>query len=82
MSTQSPDTNRIQRHIMAMLAELEVARGAIILGRLEAGGHPIDTGRFYVNLDDLRNEGYVERVPGARGTNRYRLTADGMKRFS
>lgn len=34
------------------------------------------------NADDLRNAGHVERAPCARETNRYRLTADGMKRFS
>jgi len=68
-----------QRNILTVLAE-EPRYGLAIKRELESYyGVEVNHGRLYPNLDDLVNEGFVEKSALDKRTNEYALTDAGVE---
>ncbi len=66
-----------QQNILAILAE-EPMYGLAVKRELESYyGNEVNHGRLYPNLDDLVDEGYVEKSELDKRTNQYALTEAG-----
>lgn len=73
------DLTAFQQNILAILAD-EPMYGLAIKRELETYyGADVNHGRLYPNLDDLVEEGLVEKSELDKRTNQYALTEDGRR---
>lgn len=73
------DLTAFQQNILAILAE-EPRYGLAIKRELESYyGSEVNHGRLYPNLDDLVNEGLVDKSELDKRTNQYELTEEGQQ---
>jgi DNA-binding PadR family transcriptional regulator len=71
------DLTAFQQNILTILAE-EPRYGLAVKRELESYyGSEVNHGRLYPNLDDLVDEGYVEKSELDKRTNQYELTEAG-----
>ena len=76
-SRAASDLTAFQQNILTILAE-EPMYGLAIKRELEAYyGSEVNHGRLYPNLDDLVDDGLVEKSELDKRTNQYELTEDG-----
>jgi DNA-binding PadR family transcriptional regulator len=74
-----PDLTAFQQNILAILAE-ESRDGLAIKREVESYyGSEVNNGRLYPNLDDLVNEGLVDKSDLDKRTNQYGLTEKGRQ---
>ncbi|QKG92235.1 helix-turn-helix transcriptional regulator [Halorubrum salinarum] len=76
-SRAASDLTAFQQNILTILAE-EPMYGLAIKRELEAYyGSEVNHGRLYPNLDDLVDDGLVEKSELDKRTNQYELTEEG-----
>ena len=76
-ATTAQDLTAFQQNILTILAE-EPRYGLAVKRELEAYyGSEVNHGRLYPNLDDLVDEGLVEKSELDKRTNQYALTDAG-----
>ena len=76
-SITAQDLTAFQQNILTILAE-EPRYGLAVKRELEAYyGSEVNHGRLYPNLDDLVDEGFVEKSELDKRTNQYALTDAG-----
>ena len=72
------DLTAFQRDVLYVLAGLDEAYGLAIKAELEDYYEgDVNHGRLYPNLDELVEQGYVEKGQIDRRTNSYELTEEG-----
>ncbi|MFC5133163.1 MULTISPECIES: PadR family transcriptional regulator [Haloferacaceae] len=76
-STTAHDLTAFQQNILTILAE-EPMYGLAVKRELEAYyGSEVNHGRLYPNLDDLVDDGFIEKSELDKRTNQYALTDAG-----
>ncbi|GAA0520310.1 Transcriptional regulator PadR-like family protein [Halorubrum aquaticum] len=76
-STTAHDLTAFQQNILTILAE-EPMYGLAVKRELEAYyGSEVNHGRLYPNLDDLVEDGFIEKSELDKRTNQYALTDAG-----
>ncbi|WP_435161843.1 PadR family transcriptional regulator [Halorubrum sp. SY-15] len=76
-STTAHELTAFQQNILVILAE-EPRYGLAVKRELESYyGSEVNHGRLYPNLDDLVDQGYIEKSELDKRTNQYALTAAG-----